>query len=70
MGPKYKSAIWDRIPPTYTLNLIYMCAGGFSITNFQTELNYLNSFKIYCNSSDFGFFGSGGVGQVGGSCLW
>ena len=26
---KHKSAIWDRTPPTYTSNLIYMCAGGF-----------------------------------------
>ena len=28
-GQKYKSAIWDRTPPTYTSNLVYMCAGGF-----------------------------------------
>ena len=30
------------------------------ITNLKTELNYLNSFKIYCNSSDLGFLGSQG----------
>ena len=42
-----------------------MCAGGSGVTNLQTELNYLNLFKIYCNSSDLGFLGSG-VGQVGG----
>ena len=29
LGPKHKSAIWDRTPPTYTSNLVYMCAGGF-----------------------------------------
>ena len=29
MGQKHKSAIWDRTPPTYTSNLVYMCAGGF-----------------------------------------
>ena len=29
LGPKYKSAIWDRTPSTYTSNLIYMCAEGF-----------------------------------------
>ena len=28
-GPKHKSAIWDRTPPTYTSNLVCMCAGGF-----------------------------------------
>ena len=29
LGPKHKSAIWDRTPPSYTSNLIYMCTGGF-----------------------------------------
>ena len=29
LGPKHKSAIWDRTPHTYTSNLVYMCAGGF-----------------------------------------
>ena len=29
LGPKHKSAIWDRTPLTYTSNLAYMCAGGF-----------------------------------------
>ena len=29
LGQKHKSAIWNRTPPTYTLNLVYMCAGGF-----------------------------------------
>ena len=24
-----KSAIWDRIPPTYTSIAVYMCGGGF-----------------------------------------
>ena len=28
-GQKHKSAIWDRTPPTYTSNLVYMCAGEF-----------------------------------------
>ena len=26
---KHKSAIWNRTSPTYTSNLVYMCAGGF-----------------------------------------
>ena len=30
------------------------------MTNLQTELNYLDSFKSYCNSSDLGSLGSGG----------
>ena len=60
MGQKHKSAIWDRTPPTYTLNLVYMCAGGSGVPNLQTELNYLDSFKSYCNSSDLGFLSSGG----------
>ena len=29
MDPNHKSAIWDRTPPAYTSNLVYMCAGGF-----------------------------------------
>ena len=36
---------------------------GSGVTNLQTELNYLNSFKSYCNSSDLGFLGSGGWGR-------
>ena len=40
---------------------------GSGVTNLQTELNYLDSFKSYCNSSDLGFLGSGGWGRwVGG----
>ena len=47
--------------------------GGSGVTNLQTELNYLDSFKSYCNSSDLGFLGSGGwdrwVGGVWGDPL-
>ena len=42
---------------------------GSGVTNLQAELNYLNSFKSYCNSSVLCFLSSGGVGQVGGGCL-
>ena len=28
LGQKHKSAIYNRTPPTYTSNLVYMCAGG------------------------------------------
>ena len=47
-------------PPTYTSNLVYMCAGGFRGHKSSTELNYLDSFKSYCNSSNSGFLSSGG----------
>ena len=29
LGQKHKCAIWDSTPPTYTSNLVYMCAGEF-----------------------------------------
>ena len=29
LGQKHKSAIYNRTPPTYTSDLVYMCAGGF-----------------------------------------
>ena len=48
LGQKHKSAICDRTPPTYTSNLVYMCAGGSGVPNLQTELKYLNPFKSYC----------------------
>ena len=37
---------------------------GAGVPNLQTEFNYLNSFKSYCNSSDLGFLSSRGWGQV------
>ena len=44
-----------------------MCAGGFGVPNLQTELNYLDSFRSYRNSSDLGLQGPGGWGRwVGG----
>ena len=41
---------------------------GSGVTNLQTELNYLDSFKSYSNSSDLGLFSSGG--GVGGCPGW
>ena len=38
---------------------------GSGVTNLQTELNYLDSFKSYCNSSVLCFLSSGGVGPGG-----
>ena len=62
-GSKHKSAIWDRTLPTYISNLVYMCVGG--LPNLLTELNNLDLYQSYCNSSNLGFLGWG-VGQVGG----
>ena len=53
-------------PPTHQSSTICVQEGS-GVPNLQTELNYLDSFKSYCNSSDLGFLGSG-VGQVGGGC--
>ena len=70
LGQKHKNAICDRTPPTFTSNLVSMCAGGFRVTKFQKELDYLDSFKSYYYSSDFGFLSSEGWGRwVGGECL-
>ena len=55
-------------PPTHQTKSICVQEGS-GVTNLQTELNYLDSFKSYCNSSDLGFLSSGGVGQVGGGCV-
>ena len=69
MGKKHKSAIWGRTPPYLHIKPIKsICVQeGSGVTNLQTELNYLDSFKSFCNSSDLGFLGSGGWGRwVGG----
>ena len=70
LGPKHQSAIWDRTPPTYTPNIMYMCVGGLRSQNLQTELNYL-LFETYCNSSDFlGFLSSVEGGSGSGAGGW
>ena len=44
-----------------------MYAGGSGVTNLQTEFNYLDLFKSYCNSSDLRFLSTGGgAGGWGG----
>ena len=48
----HKSAIWDRTPPTYTSNAVYMCAGGFMGPK-SSDFNYLDSFKSYYIFCDF-----------------
>ena len=58
-GPKtYRCHLgWD-ILLLYTKFSLYECRNS-EITNLQTELNYLNLFKIYCIFSDLGPPGSG-----------
>ena len=60
LGQKHKSAIWDRTPPPTHQTKSICVQEGSRVTNLQTELNYLNLFKSYCNSSDLGFLSSGG----------
>ena len=59
-------------PPTHQTLSICMQEGS-GVTNLQTELNYLDWFKSYCNFSDLDFLGSGGwgrwVGDIGGDQL-
>ena len=53
-------------PPTHQTYSICVQEGS-EVPNLQTELNYLDSFKSYCNSSDLGLCGPGGWGRwVGG----
>ena len=56
--PKHKSAIWDRTPPTYTSNLIYMSAGRFrghkssnriELSRFVQELLPRKQYLFYGN---------------------
>ena len=59
-----KSAIWDRTHPTYTSNLVYMCAGGFrgpkSSNNWVISIcsRLIVIFLIWVSSAQ-------GVGKVG-----
>ena len=60
LSQKHKSTICDRTPPHLHIKPSLCVQEGSGVTNLQTELNYLDSFKSYCNSSDLGFLGSGG----------
>ena len=75
MGQKHKSVIWDRTPPTYTLNLVYMCAGRFRgpkssnrIELFRLVQDLLN-FGVLASLQFWGWGGwvDGGVGWLGGA---
>ena len=59
LSPKHKSAISDRIPPTYTSNLVYMCAGELrgpkssnriELSQFvQDLLSFLGGLSLHLN---------------------
>ena len=46
LGPKHKSAFWDRTSPTHTSILVYMCVGGF------TGPKSSNRIELYITSAD------------------
>ena len=62
-----KSAIWDRTTPTYTSNLVYMCAGDIRGPKSSNRIE-LSQFvqKLLSILSDLGFLGSEGWGRWGG----
>ena len=66
LGPKHKSAIWDRTLPTYTSNLVYMCAGGFRGHKSSNRIELSQSVQELLEFFRFGFSQLWGVGQVGG----
>ena len=66
MGQKQKCHLGQDTPHLHIKPSVCLQEGS-GVPNLQTELNYLDSFKSYCNS-DLGFLGSGG-GQVGGGCM-
>ena len=69
LGPKHKSAIYDRTPPTYTSNLVYICAEGFRghKSSNRIELSWFFKDLLYFFWFCFPWFL--GVGQVGGGYL-
>ena len=54
-GQKHKSAICDRTPPTYTSNLVYMCAGGF---RGHKSSNRIELSQLVQDLLNFGVLGS------------
>ena len=67
LGQKHKSAIYNKTPSHLHIKSSLCVQERSGVPNLQTELNYLDLFKSYSNSSDLGFLGSGGWGRwVGG----
>ena len=63
---KHKSAIWNRTPPTYTSNLVYMCAGGFTGTKSSNRIELSRLVQELLNFGVFGSLRLGGEGWVDG----
>ena len=66
-GPKHKSAIWDRTPPSYTSNLVYMCAGGFRGHKYSNRIELCWFVQELLN---FGVLGSLRLWEWGGVDGW
>ena len=63
MGLKHKITILDRTPPALHIKPnLYVCRRVQGSQIFK-QLNYLDLFKSYCNSSDLGFLSSWGWGR-------
>ena len=63
---KHKSAISDGTQPTYTSNLVYMCAGGL---RGHRSSNRISIHSHFIEFLQFGLLWLQGVGQVGGGYL-
>ena len=68
LGPKHKSAIWDRTPPTYTSNLVYMCAGGFRGQKSSNRIELSQFVQKLLLFFQFGFSRLWGGGAGGWGC--
>ena len=67
LGPKHKSAIWDRTPPhLHIKSSLYVWRRAHGSQIFNWNLIIFNSFMFYSIFKILDFFGSRGAGQVGG----
>ena len=70
----HRSSFWIKLSFGIGHQMQCICVEeGSRVPNLQTEFNYLDLFKSYCNSSKLGFLSSGGwcrwVGGVWGDQL-
>ena len=73
LGQKHKSAIWNRTPPTYTSNLIYMYAGGFRGPKSSNRIELSQLVPELLNfgvSGSLQLWGVGGRGWMDGGGGW
>ena len=70
LGPKHKSAIWDRTPPHLHIKpSLYVCRRVQGSQIFKQNWIILIRSRVILILLILGFLGWGGVGQVGGGCL-